>query len=317
MSVRVDSLDFDTEVFGLRCGRLAFGALPPSREALDAAVADAHRREIVHLVARVPSQRAATCRGLESCGFRFTVCSLSLEKTLKHRESDEPRASARAESPSPGHPTNRRDPSALGCPIPSGSGGLTRTPSAPSSENPSPTPGRDGAPTYGVSRYKGEDDSRLAAITDAAFNAGTRFHLEPAFGAAGVVALHRRWIANLIADEAVRVWVHRAGGTITGYITLAHGDNPGAGHIGLIGVDPAFRRRGIGQALLAAAEHAARPSFDRLTVATESTNVAALRLYTQAGFTIEQSWTVFHAMIPASREVPHAGKECRTADPRA
>ncbi len=317
MAARVVQLDFDTELLGLRCGRLELAAEPPSRLAIDGALADAREQDIQHLVARVPSEWVEVCRQLESRGFRFAVCSLSLRKALPDRAGEEPRASARAAVPP-------RAASLVSHTTPSG---------APETEGvASPTPRRGGVPVQSPDRhvvrssasefassvllYEGEDDARLAAITDAAFHSGTRFHLEPAFSPTSVTSLHRRWMQNLIDDESVSIWVHRMDDTITGYITLAQGDRPASGHVGLVGVDPAFRRRGIGQGLLAALESEVQPLLDEITVVTESANIAALRLYTRAGYTIRQSWTVFHAMMSASTEVTHAGRECRTADPR-
>ena len=146
-----------------------------------------------------------------------------------------------------------------------------------------------------VKVYEGDRDERLVEITARAFNTNTRFHLEPAFSPADVERLHRRWIRNLIADEKVQIFVHRDGGNVTGYVTLATEEASRCGRVGLVAVDRGCRRRGIGNALLGTLASAVRGRLDTIKVMTEVINTPALRLYARAGYTIRQSWTVLHS----------------------
>ncbi|MEH6459697.1 GNAT family N-acetyltransferase [Chitinimonas sp. JJ19] len=79
-------------------------------------------------------------------------------------------------------------------------------------------------------------------------------------------------------------------GQLAGFITVTGGmarKNRGCGYI-VTGVDVAFRRKGVGRALFAAAEAWAREAgFWRLELTVMAHNEAAQQLYLAAGFTVE------------------------------
>jgi ribosomal protein S18 acetylase RimI-like enzyme len=88
------------------------------------------------------------------------------------------------------------------------------------------------------------------------------------------------------------VLVAELDGEIAGYVRLAQPHPIESGRhvlqINGIAVDPAFQRRGVGQALLdAAAAEARSRGARRLTLRVLTHNEAALRLYERCGFVVE------------------------------
>lgn len=237
MTSRVTPLAFDSEVLGIPCGRLELSDGPDSGACLSDLVAGAWSRGMRHLTARIPSEWSAVVGALRSQGFRFVLCSLSLERAASGDTASDP----------------------------------------------------------AVSVYQREDDARLREITCRAFTKNTRFHLEPAFASERVRTLHERWIQNLIEEDAVRVFVHRDGDVITGYVTVRATEGTQQGHIGLIAVDRDYRGRGIGGRLLQSVESTMTPPLHKLSVMTESMNTRALGLYARAGYSVGRSWDVLHA----------------------
>jgi len=97
--------------------------------------------------------------------------------------------------------------------------------------------------------------------------------------------LFERWIER-DADPSPNRWAGVAvlGESPVGYLT-AHVDGDGTGWIGLVAVASAARGKGLGTSLLAAggrwmAERGIRTS----RVVTQGRNIAAQRMYQQAGF---------------------------------
>jgi len=92
------------------------------------------------------------------------------------------------------------------------------------------------------------------------------------------------------APEDVLVAVES--GEVAGYVRLGRASRfPSSDHVVTvngIAVDPAWRRRGIGRALLeAAADEARRRGARRLTLRVFTPNVGARALYDSAGFVVE------------------------------
>ena len=88
------------------------------------------------------------------------------------------------------------------------------------------------------------------------------------------------------------VLVAEVEGTITGYVRLTHpyplASSAHVLHVSGIAVAPAFQRRGVGTALLAAAEREARGrGARRLTLRVLAHNAGARHLYERAGFVVE------------------------------
>jgi dTDP-4-amino-4,6-dideoxy-D-galactose acyltransferase len=133
---------------------------------------------------------------------------------------------------------------------------------------------------------------RLARIA----HRDTRFFKDSSFQRSRAEELYAAWITRDLESHAVLVW-EDAGEPrgLAGYVSCQPEPDPAAGRIGLIAVDPALRGRGIGRGLLAAAAgHFAGAGVSRMAVATQATNVSALRLYEQAGFRATTALVWFH-----------------------
>jgi len=143
------------------------------------------------------------------------------------------------------------------------------------------------------------DDCLCLEAIGAAMAAVSRFTFDGRFPQKSARALYRSWVRNSIAgalaDEVIVAReVHRRNpvGFATAKMTAGHPE------IGLLGVAPAHRRKGVGSLLL---ERLCRYCGDRgartLTVATQGRNAAALRLYQKNQFAVAQISIVFHIWV--------------------
>jgi len=80
----LESLAFDTEVFGIKCGRVEIKNNALSRNELKCVLEEAKGQQIKHLVAKVPSEWVEIFNLLEDHKFRLKMCSLSMENELSH-----------------------------------------------------------------------------------------------------------------------------------------------------------------------------------------------------------------------------------------
>ncbi len=116
---------------------------------------------------------------------------------------------------------------------------------------------------------------------------------------------------RLMCEELYARWIHRdfeLGNVLGyfpnnredagGYITLAV-ESPGCARIGLIAVEKTLRGQGAGIQLLdAALRTAAEMGAAIIRVATQGTNVPALKLYERAGFRVCNVKIWFHKWFP-------------------
>ena len=97
-------------------------------------------------------------------------------------------------------------------------------------------------------------------------------------------ALFERWMTRACSEPAYHVIVADVDGGPAGYVACERKDD-GTGQIQLVGVDVAAQRRGLGTQLLNdAMAHFASHGVRHVTVVTQATNLAALRLYESLGF---------------------------------
>ena len=123
----------------------------------------------------------------------------------------------------------------------------------------------------------------------------TRFHRDTRFDRVRCDDLYAVWIERSVAGElADVVFVVDVDGAARGYLTI-RADRGGpaeggadAGHsstIGLVAVDPVYRGRGYGDALLRrACEWTAERGLTRTNVVTQGSSAGAVRFYQRAGF---------------------------------
>jgi ribosomal protein S18 acetylase RimI-like enzyme len=136
------------------------------------------------------------------------------------------------------------------------------------------------------------DDTRPARESDimvlreiaALAHHDSRFYHDGHFDRARCDELYRVWIEKSCRGWADHVVVVERDGHAVGYLTV-HLREPNVASIGLVGVDPAYRRHGIGARLMggALAWIASQP-VARVWTATQGRNTASQGFFRSAGF---------------------------------
>ena len=129
--------------------------------------------------------------------------------------------------------------------------------------------------------------------------ARSRFRADPGIPAEIFEKLYRAWIRRSMAGEiAGEVLVIRAGGAVSGMVTVAGSDSAPTGVIGLIAVDETHRGKGYGKQLVLGAEAwCAGRGLQALEVVTQARNAAACSLYDACGYGIVHDDAVFHLWL--------------------
>jgi len=136
------------------------------------------------------------------------------------------------------------------------------------------------------------DVEALRTVARTSFD-GTRFFRDPGFPRDRSAALYETWVSKSCGGDADAVLVDRAD-TPAGFITC-HLDANRTGRIGLLGVSPDARGRGIGGRLVdGALDYFQRAGAEAISVVTQGQNVSAQRLYQQAGFRTAEVRLWFH-----------------------
>ena len=154
----------------------------------------------------------------------------------------------------------------------------------------------DGYQLYSV---RGKPSS---ALVDLALVSGqqSRFALDPSMTTAQFETMYRKWIKNScnrrVADEVFAFYAEDDPSTEVAFITLKKKDTYVS--IGLLGVSPNHRRRGLAMALLKRAQVYASENKLGMEVATQGANTGACRLYEKAGFSEGARLTDYHVWLP-------------------
>lgn len=137
-----------------------------------------------------------------------------------------------------------------------------------------------------------EDEQAVVALARNGFSF-SRFHLDPHVQNNVADRIKAQWLENYFngrrGDELL---LAEADGCIAGFNLLLI-DDGGVVVIDLIAVEKRFQRRGIGKALIGAAE-GWRPDADLLRVGTQIANVGSCRLYENCGMHLADASYVFH-----------------------
>ncbi len=135
------------------------------------------------------------------------------------------------------------------------------------------------------------DAGALRSIAGTAF-LDTRFAVDPGF-AGRAPELYQTWVTRSLDGWADSVWVAEVEGEPAGFLTCHRGE-PG-GRIGLVGVDPRFRRHGVGTDLVRKAlTWFAGIGSPTVRVTTQGLNAEAQRMYQRCGFVTESLRLVYH-----------------------
>lgn len=141
----------------------------------------------------------------------------------------------------------------------------------------------------GIRIARNEHIPQLREVAGAAF-AQSRFRA-PWYKPDDSGRFYAQWIENAVRgtfDHQCLLAVDEAG-AMQGFVSLRERED-GEGRIGLLATLPAARGNGVGKRLmLAAADWCQARRLKRLRVATQLSNLAALRLYLASGATIENT----------------------------
>jgi ribosomal protein S18 acetylase RimI-like enzyme len=143
------------------------------------------------------------------------------------------------------------------------------------------------------------DEPVLQDLAGGAFTL-SRFAADPFFTPAEVREFHRTWVANLCRGLAQCVLVCEIDKSVVGFVSCAV--TADEGRIPLIATASAYRGRGIGFALVAAALRWFASADCRVVhVKTQAHNFGALALYHRAGFTTSHVELTFSIALGSER----------------
>lgn len=148
-------------------------------------------------------------------------------------------------------------------------------------------------------------ESDIAALRNiaAVSHFDTRFYYDRHFDRERCDELYRIWIEKSCQGWADHVVVVERNGNAIGYLTV-HLNEPDAASIGLVGVDPAYRRHGIGGRLMdGALAWIAGRSVTRVRSATQERNAASKGFFQKAGFRLTGRAIWYHRWFSSSTGV--------------
>jgi RimJ/RimL family protein N-acetyltransferase len=119
------------------------------------------------------------------------------------------------------------------------------------------------------------------------------------------VAAERRYVRSVRRHPDATLLVAETDGEIVGRLSLARDSHPSSAHVADFGISVSaeHRRRGIGTALLAAAEEWARSAgIRKLELHVFPHNEAAIALYEKAGY-VREGYRTAHYRLPDGRFV--------------
>lgn len=136
-----------------------------------------------------------------------------------------------------------------------------------------------------IVRLSSREDVPVLRLIARASYSYSRFYFDPCFPTARCDALYEAWIERSCEGYADVVLVAETRGRLVGYVTCHLQDSEPCGRIGLIGVDPDARGRGVGQMLVDyAVDWFAEHGVGSVDVVTQGRNISAQRLYQRCGF---------------------------------
>jgi len=162
-------------------------------------------------------------------------------------------------------------------------------------------PANDPGPGISIRPFQADDLPALQSIARAV-HGDTRFFKDSHFPRQRAEDLYSTWITSDTQGRAQSVWVAASvANEPLGYISCYLDSVSRQGQIGLVGVSPQARRKGIGKSLVLAALGWFRTQgVVAVTVVTSGGNLAAQRLYQQCGFRSQDLQIWYHKWYPIS-----------------
>jgi ribosomal protein S18 acetylase RimI-like enzyme len=153
-------------------------------------------------------------------------------------------------------------------------------------------------PLSGVRRYVPEDLPALISLARKSHR-DSRFFSDGNFAVERCEALYEEWIRKGCQSGSEAVLVAVKDQQPVGYCVCSASQD-GVGNIGLIAVDPRWRRARLGGALVASAlDHFRAAEMRVATVVTQGRNIASQRLYQKHGFVTQSIQLWYHRWTSA------------------
>lgn len=157
--------------------------------------------------------------------------------------------------------------------------------------------GKDLSQTVSVRYSHPSDIPTLQMIARTSYGY-SRFYFDPHFPVESCEALYETWIKRSCEGYADQVLVAELNGQPVGYVTCHLVGKASQGQIGLVGIGPQARGRGVGRTLI---EHSldwfAEHGVEVVSVVTQGRNVAAQRLYQRCGFVTDSVQLWYHKWL--------------------
>jgi ribosomal protein S18 acetylase RimI-like enzyme len=146
-------------------------------------------------------------------------------------------------------------------------------------------------PSPPVERARPEDGPALLSLAARAFRY-SRFHLDPLIDREAADRVKREWVRSYLEGRrGVELLVSHGERAPVGFLAVLESGEVRV--IDLVAVEPAARRQGAGDALVAAFLAGAAPGQE-VRVGTQVANVPSLRLYEKHGFRTTEASYVLH-----------------------
>ncbi|MBN2585849.1 MAG: GNAT family N-acetyltransferase [Candidatus Fermentibacteraceae bacterium] len=138
------------------------------------------------------------------------------------------------------------------------------------------------------------DSGEAAELASRCFRGGTRFYRDPGIDNGLCDLLYGTWAEKDILDGEDTCLVCLGEEGLIGFCTAAVSDG-GEARLGLIGVSPEARGRGVGKGLLGSVAGILREKgCSKLAAVTQLYNTGAVRMYGRAGFLLRSATAVVH-----------------------
>ena len=148
-----------------------------------------------------------------------------------------------------------------------------------------------------VRRYQNHDLTTLLALARRSHR-DSRFFSDNGFEEDKSARMYEEWIRRGLSHESGVVWVAEQNGQAVGYCVCQASEHQ-VGSIGLIAVDPGWRRARVGTALVSTALlHFENEGMRTATVVTQGRNIPSQRLYQRCGFVTKAVQLWYHRWAP-------------------
>ena len=138
-----------------------------------------------------------------------------------------------------------------------------------------------------------------AELARSCFRGRTRFYRDPGISGERCDDLYHRWVLRDSKDDSAVVLVCKYEGGIAGFATMIP-RNGNMWKIGLVGVSPEYRGRGLGTAMMSRLISHADSDGARMETVTQLDRHDAVRFYESLGFRLQKVEFVVHLWTEGS-----------------